>query len=444
MKKGTASSSSGKDQNDLNCDENPNADPTIYANLKTNLDENPTIGSVCCPNCNHNFAPPTTLLVNIIKEWVGQLGGMKFEPSDQQLLEHLAAKVNKSGDLEPNPLIDEFITTIEGDGGICYTQPELLPGVTTDGLSKHFFHKPSKAYNTGDRKRRKVENKKVQIENRIEPERSETRWHKTGKTRPINVNGVHKGCKKILVLYTNFKKNEKPNKTNWVMHQYHLGSLEDEKEGELVVSKVFYQTQPRQTVNHIGNTPRQTVNAVNIGNSVNSRIDEDHGRNDSYQHTQYVDYRDEVPTAQRSTHGDGYSHEPSGYIANHVNFEQPSPAVSHLSSFHLSAPNEFISPIIVPPGPCQPVVADAYGGDMLPTGTVQSLVQQQQQPPPQQQQQQQQFHGNIANTSFQDMIMRCAPAGSNGEPSHAQNLQQASEWPFAFWPTTKGVDGQNQ
>ncbi|VVB11168.1 unnamed protein product [Arabis nemorensis] len=30
------------------------------------------------------------------------------------------------------------------------------------------------------------------------------------------------------------------------MHQYHLGTHEEEKEGELVVSKIFYQTQPRQ------------------------------------------------------------------------------------------------------------------------------------------------------------------------------------------------------
>lgn len=30
------------------------------------------------------------------------------------------------------------------------------------------------------------------------------------------------------------------------MHQYHLGNTEEEKDGELVVSKVFYQTQPRQ------------------------------------------------------------------------------------------------------------------------------------------------------------------------------------------------------
>lgn len=60
------------------------------------------------------------------------------------------------------------------------------------------------------------------------------------------VNGRHKGCKKILVLYTNFGKNRKPEKTSWVMHQYHLGQDEEEREGELVVSKIFYQTQPRQ------------------------------------------------------------------------------------------------------------------------------------------------------------------------------------------------------
>lgn len=75
---------------------------------------------------------------------------------------------------------------------------------------------------------------------------SETRWHKTGKTRPVYNIAKLKGYKKILVLYTNYGKQRKPEKTNWVMHQYHLGSDEEEKEGELVVSKVFYQTQPRQ------------------------------------------------------------------------------------------------------------------------------------------------------------------------------------------------------
>jgi hypothetical protein len=32
-------------------------------------------------------------------------------------------------------------------------------------------------------------------------------------------------------------------KTNWVVHQYHIGREEDEKEGEYVISKIFYQQQ---------------------------------------------------------------------------------------------------------------------------------------------------------------------------------------------------------
>lgn len=110
-------------------------------------------------------------------------------------------------------------------------------GVSKDGQIRHFFHRPSKAYTTGTRKRRKVH---------TDEEGSETRWHKTGKTRPVFVGGAVKGFKKILVLYTNYGRQKKPEKTNWVMHQYHLGSNEEEKDGELVVSKVFYQTQPRQ------------------------------------------------------------------------------------------------------------------------------------------------------------------------------------------------------
>ena len=113
----------------------------------------------------------------------------------------------------------------------------LCIGVSKDGLVRHFFHRPSKAYTTGTRKRRKVH---------TDTEGGETRWHKTGKTRPVFISGKVKGYKKILVLYTNYGKQRKPEKTNWVMHQYHLGNNEEEKDGELVVSKVFYQTQPRQ------------------------------------------------------------------------------------------------------------------------------------------------------------------------------------------------------
>ncbi|CAL9165937.1 unnamed protein product [Musa hybrid cultivar] len=198
--------------------------------IDAKLREHPVCGSIRCPSCGHKLDR------NL--DWVGLPAGVKFDPTDQELIEYLEAKVKEEGS-RSHPLIDEFIPTIEGEDGICYTHPEKLPGVTRDGLSKHFFHRPSKAYTTGTRKRRKIQSES-------DLHRGETRWHKTGKTRPVMVNGTQKGCKKILVLYTNFGKHRKPVKTNWVMHQYHLGELEEEKDGELVVSKVFYQIQPRQ------------------------------------------------------------------------------------------------------------------------------------------------------------------------------------------------------
>ncbi|KAI5003615.1 hypothetical protein ZWY2020_030775 [Hordeum vulgare] len=185
-----------------------------------------------CTNCGHEL--------DYKPDMVGFPAGVKFDPTDQELLEHLESKVMKNA----HTLIDDFIPTIEGEDGICYTHPEKLPGVTKNGQSKHFFHRPSKAYTTGTRKRRKIH---AESELSNSKNGAETRWHKTGKTRPLMVDGRHKGCKKILVLYINFGKTRKAEKTNWVMHQYHLGDLEDEKEGELIVSKVFYQTQPRQS-----------------------------------------------------------------------------------------------------------------------------------------------------------------------------------------------------
>ncbi|CAH1448945.1 unnamed protein product [Lactuca virosa] len=199
--------------------------------IDAKLEEHQFCGSKQCPGCGHKLEGKP--------DWVGLPAGVKFDPTDQELIEHLEAKVEAKNSNKSHPLIDEFIPTIEGEDGICYTHPEKLPGVTRDGLSRHFFHRPSKAYTTGTRKRRKI-----QME--CDLQGGETRWHKTGKTRPVMVNQKQKGCKKILVLYTNFGKNRKPEKTNWVMHQYHLGQLEEEREGELVVSKIFFQTQPRQ------------------------------------------------------------------------------------------------------------------------------------------------------------------------------------------------------
>ncbi|CAA7062516.1 unnamed protein product [Microthlaspi erraticum] len=204
-------------------------------------------GSKHCPGCGRMIQAATK------PNWFGLPAGVKFDPTDQELMGHLEAKVK--GKEENNkwssshPLIDEFIPTIDGEDGICYTHPQKLPGVTRDGLSKHFFHTPSRAYTTGTRKRRKII--QTDHDSELTGSSSETRWHKTGKTRPVMINGQQRGCKKILVLYTNFGKNRRPEKTNWVMHQYHLGINEEEREGELVVSKIFYQTQPRQCVGNI-------------------------------------------------------------------------------------------------------------------------------------------------------------------------------------------------
>ncbi|XVE51398.1 hypothetical protein DITRI_Ditri02bG0037000 [Diplodiscus trichospermus] len=191
------------------------------------------IPTIVCPSCGHNI--PYQDQAGIL-DLPGLPAGVKFDPTDQEILEHLEAKVI-SDMRKLHPLIDEFIPTLEGENGICYTHPERLPGVSKDGQIRHFFHRPSKAYTTGTRKRRKVH---------TDEDGSETRWHKTGKTRAVLVGGTVKGFKKILVLYTNYGRQRKPEKTNWVMHQYHLGNNEEEKDGELVVSKVFYQTQPRQ------------------------------------------------------------------------------------------------------------------------------------------------------------------------------------------------------
>ncbi|KAI4306437.1 hypothetical protein L6164_029714 [Bauhinia variegata] len=226
----------------------PRASSTALNDPKINQ-----IRTITCPSCGHNIQCQEQTGIHDLP---GLPAGVKFDPNDQEILEHLEAKV-LSDVQKLHPLIDEFIPTLEGENGICYTHPEKLPGVNKDGQIRHFFHRPSKAYTTGTRKRRKVH---------TDEEGSETRWHKTGKTRPVYVGGGVKGFKKILVLYTNYGRQRKPEKTNWVMHQYHLGSSEDEKDGELVVSKVFFQTQPRQSNSIIKDPCEKISNNVVIRN----------------------------------------------------------------------------------------------------------------------------------------------------------------------------------
>ena len=58
--------------------------------------------------------------------------GVKFDPTDQELIEHLEAKVSANS-ARFQSLIDLFIPTIDNEHDICYTQPEKLPGKTLIG-----------------------------------------------------------------------------------------------------------------------------------------------------------------------------------------------------------------------------------------------------------------------------------------------------------------------
>ncbi|PSR91201.1 NAC domain-containing protein [Actinidia chinensis var. chinensis] len=148
--------------------------------------------------------------------------GVKFDPSDEEIIWHLIAKVGVRN-MEPHPLIDEFISTVKEDDRICYTHPQHLPAIM--------------AYNTGTRKGRKIQ----------VVDFGDVLWHKTGRTKPVILDGAQQGCKKIMVLYVSPIKGGKAEKTNRVMHQYHLVTAKDEKEGEYVISKVFYKQQFKQT-----------------------------------------------------------------------------------------------------------------------------------------------------------------------------------------------------
>ena len=58
--------------------------------------------------------------------------GVKFDPTDQELIKHLEAKVSADS-VRFQSLIDLFIPTIDSEHGICYTHPEKLPGKTPIG-----------------------------------------------------------------------------------------------------------------------------------------------------------------------------------------------------------------------------------------------------------------------------------------------------------------------
>ncbi|GAA0172917.1 hypothetical protein LIER_26645 [Lithospermum erythrorhizon] len=454
--------------------------------IDAKLEEHQLCGSKQCPGCGHKLEGKP--------DWVGLPAGVKFDPTDQELIEHLEAKVVVEGEesMKSHPLIDEFIPTIEGEDGICYTHPEKLPGVTRDGLSRHFFHRPSKAYTTGTRKRRKIQTE-------CDLQGGETRWHKTGKTRPVMVNGKQKGCKKILVLYTNFGKNRKPEKTNWVMHQYHLGQHEEEKEGELVVSKIFFQTQPRQCNWSAERTSsaHQTVAApgemsTSIDQAATSfRRDSGSGSSSSNKEINVMHHTDElsfvtasIPTynpidiqqlkadafgfvpfrktfdeggmgeasiAREAQQGGGTCDERARTTTHHVTAHHHDQLPQHhhhiprhqisstATAYHVSRPTQLISATMAPPPLHHTSAVNVVLDDdafrvpriLLPEETFQQQHQHQQHL-------QQQHHkiGGRSASGLEELIMGCTSStDDNKEESAIQNAQEA-EWLkySSFWP----------
>ncbi|XP_059634877.1 NAC domain-containing protein 75-like isoform X2 [Cornus florida] len=422
--------------------------------IDAKIEEHQLCGSKQCPGCGHKLEGKP--------DWVGLPAGVKFDPTDQELIEHLEAKV-EAKDSKSHPLIDEFIPTIEGEDGICYTHPEKLPGVTRDGLSRHFFHRPSKAYTTGTRKRRKIQTE-------CDLQGGETRWHKTGKTRPVMVIGKQKGCKKILVLYTNFGKNRKPEKTNWVMHQYHLGQHEEEKEGELVVSKIFYQTQPRQcnwsdrSTAVVGegstgdpNSRRDSGNAscsskevvvvqqsdelcaAVVGAAISSystAIDIQQLKDDNFSNIapfrktfDEVGIIGEVSTSREANIAPGTCEE-------HDIRELQRPhqmSHDHHQVFHINTPSHPISTIISSPVPLHHTSIILDHEDSF---HVSRLMLQNQNFQQQQQQQQQQHHklGGRSASGLEELIMGCTSSDHTKDESSITNPQEADWLKYStFW-----------
>lgn len=104
-----------------------------------------------------------------------------------------------------------------------------LSGIKHDGSASYYFHRTMKSHNTDYQKLLRIHCEDAM----------DVKWCKIGRTKPVIMDGSHEGFRKVFVLYISTTKGEKPEKTNWMMHQYHLGTIEED-EGEFVVSKLFY------------------------------------------------------------------------------------------------------------------------------------------------------------------------------------------------------------
>ncbi|PKA53556.1 NAC domain-containing protein 8 [Apostasia shenzhenica] len=160
-------------------------------------------------------------------EWPDFPRGVKFDPSDEELLSHLLAEVGK-GEAKRHPLISKFIISLNEDHGFGIIHPQFLPGIKKDGSMSYFFHPISEMH-----KPRQIERQK-KYKNSFE-----VLWHTICRTKTLLQDGIHQGSKDVMAFYARPANGGKFEVTNWVMHQYHI--ISDGVEEDLVVSKIFYQ-----------------------------------------------------------------------------------------------------------------------------------------------------------------------------------------------------------
>ncbi|KAH0452873.1 hypothetical protein IEQ34_017197 [Dendrobium chrysotoxum] len=168
------------------------------------------------------------------KEWPGLPKGVKFDPSDEELLWHLLAEMGK-GVAKRHPFINEFIVSLDEDAGLGNLHPQFLPGVKQDGSVSYFFHRKIEMHRSRNLKRQKKQDNSVEI-----------CWNSIGKSNLVCVDGIHQGSKEVLSLYMNPVTGGNPLKTPWLMHQYCIGINETEE--DLVVSKIFYEIRSKQDI----------------------------------------------------------------------------------------------------------------------------------------------------------------------------------------------------
>nr|XP_051190066.1 NAC domain-containing protein 75-like [Lolium perenne] len=82
-----------------------------YSMVDDKHQEHRISASLRCPSCGHEL--------ECTPDMAGFPAGIKFDPTDQELIEHLESKVMDGGS-RAHPLIDDFIPTLHGKDGICY------------------------------------------------------------------------------------------------------------------------------------------------------------------------------------------------------------------------------------------------------------------------------------------------------------------------------------